>query len=567
MTTDASGARRRLLGATAVMASGTAISRVLGFVRTMLVAFALGNVTTQGDTFTLATVVPNNLYMIFAGGALNQVLVPQVVRHIHADADDGEAYVNRIMTAFLLALGVVTVVAVAFTPQVMSLWMGSSWFSGRLAAHRGALFFLAYLTMPQLFFYGAFFLIGQVLNARERFGPLMWAPIVNNLVQIVVLGSYAVIWARQADHSVPFTGDQVLLLGIGSTVGIVAQTAALLPAMRAIGFRYRPRLDLRGAGLGQTFHLAKWAIGYVLLTQAAAVVVTRLASDATVVDPTRAGPGLLAYNEAYLTWILPHSLLTVSLATAMLPAASRAAASGDLAGVADETTRTLRLANTFIVPAAVGLAVLAAPFANLVFGNGAGASDWRAVGLTLVCFAVGLVPYTIQYVCLRGFYALEKMRTAFWLQVPISGANAALAWAWVTLDPDPMTVAPRLALSYSASYLLGAVITQLALRRSLPTLDAAGSLAHAARVLGAAAPGAAVAWGLTWLASGHGKVAVAAGFVAALAAFGLLFVLVARRVGVAEVDEIVGTLTRRLGGRLGRLLGGRAGGAGGRGRR
>jgi len=549
---DASGANRRLLGATALMASGTMISRVLGFGRTMLVAFALGNVTTQGDTFTLATVVPNNLYMIFAGGALNQVLVPQVVRHIHADDDVGEAYVNRIMTAFLLALAVVTAFALVFTPQVMSLWMGSAWSAGRLAAHRDALFFLAYLTMPQLFFYGAFFLIGQVLNARERFGPLMWAPIVNNLVQIVVLGTYAAIWAGQADHSVPFTREQVLLLGIGSTVGIVAQTAALIPAMRAIGFRYRPRLDLRGAGLGQTFHLAKWAIGYVLLTQAAAVVVTRLASAATVVDPSRAGPGLLAYNEAYLTWILPHSLLTVSLATAMLPAASRAAASGDLGGVADETTRTLRLADTFIVPAAVGLGVLAAPFANLVFGNGAGAADWRAVGLTLVCFSVGLLPYTVQYVYLRGFYALERMRTAFWLQVPISAANGVLAWAWVTVDPDPMTVAPRLAACYSLSYVLGAVITQLALKRLLPGLDAVGALAHAARALAAAVPGGLVAWGATWAASGHGKLVVAASFVAALGAFGGLYVPIARLLGVTEVDEIVGALTRRLGGRFAR---------------
>ena len=150
--------------------------------------------------------------------------------------------------------------------------------------------------MPQLFFYGAFFLIGQVLNARDKFGPMMWAPIVNNLVQIVVLGGYAIAWASQSDHSVPFTREQVLVLGVGSTVGIIAQTLVLIPAMRALGLRYRPRFDLRGSGLGATFHLAKWAIGYVVLTQLAAVVVTRLASAATIVDPAKPGPGLLAYN-------------------------------------------------------------------------------------------------------------------------------------------------------------------------------------------------------------------------------------------------------------------------------
>ncbi len=537
----------RLLGATAVMASGTMVSRILGFVRTMLVAFALGNTTAQGDTFTLATVVPNSLYMIFAGGALNTVLVPQIVRHLRADDDGGEAFVNRIMTAFLLALLSVTVLALAFTPQVMGLWMGDAWHTARLAPHRSALLFMAYLTMPQVFFYGAFFLVGQVLNARDKFGPMMWAPIVNNLVQIGVLGAYAALWASQPDHTVPFTQTQTLVLGIGSTLGIIAQTAALIPSMRAIGLRYRPRFDLRGAGLGATFHLAKWAIGYVLLTQVAAVVVTRLASSATVVDPNRPGPGVLAYNEAYLTWILPHSLLTVSLATALLPAASRLAAAGDLEGVAAEITRTLRLADTFIVPAALGFGALAMPFASLVFGNGAGANDWHAVGTTLVCFAVGLIPYTLQYIYLRGYYALEDMRTAFGLQIWISAANAGLALAWVAADPDPLTVAPRLALCYSASYLLGAFITYRALRARLPGLDSRGVLVHALRALVAALPGAVAAYLIARATADAGRLVMLGGFLAAGVLFVVAYLLLARLAGVAEVGEIVGLLCRRLG--------------------
>ena len=267
MSSDASGAAsKRLLGATAVMAAGTFVSRILGFVRTMLVAFALGNMTTQGDTFTLATVVPNNLYMIFAGGALNTVLVPQIVRHTKHDDDGGDAYVNRIMTAFLLALGAVTVLAMVFTPQVMGLWMGDAWQAGRLAAHREALFFLAYLTMPQLFFYGVFFLVGQVLNARDRFGPMMWAPIVNNIVQIVVLGAYAATWASNTDRSQPFTTDQMLVLGLGSTAGIVLQTVALIPfAIGSLLYNYvlyRSRL------------VPRWLSGWGLVAVALSMIAT-----------------------------------------------------------------------------------------------------------------------------------------------------------------------------------------------------------------------------------------------------------------------------------------------------
>ena len=548
MSSDASGAAsRRLLGATAVMAAGTFVSRILGFVRTMLVAFALGNMTAQGDTFTLATVVPNNLYMIFAGGALNTVLVPQIVRHTRHDDDGGVAYVNRIMTAFLLALGLVTLLALVFTPQVMGLWMGDAWQAERLTGHREALFFLAYLTMPQLFFYGVFFLVGQVLNARDKFGPMMWAPIVNNIVQIAVLGAYAATWAGNIDRSQPFTTDQVPVLGIGSTAGIVLQTAALIPFARSVGFRYRPRFDLRGVGLGATFHLAKWAIGYVLLTQLAAVVVTRLASGATIVDPNKPGPGLLTYNEAYLTWILPHSLVTVSLATALLPSASRLAAASDLDGVGEETARTLRLANTFAVPAALGFLALASPFANLVFGNGAGAADWHAVALTLTAFAVGLVPYTIQYVYLRGFYALEDMRRAFTLQIWISGANALGALAWVTLDPDPMTVAPRLALCYSLSYVLGAVLTYRALARRLRTLEPGPMLGHLLRVVVATLPGAAAAWWIAQSTATAGRGTIALAFLGSIGVVLVSFVVLARLLRVREVTEIVALLGRRLG--------------------
>ena len=187
---------RRLLNATAVMASGTLISKVLGFVKASLLVIVLGASTPQADAYSLATLVPNTLYMIFAGGALNTVLVPQIVRHINQDEDRGEAFVNRIMTAFLLVLAAVTALALVFTPQVMSLWTASTWRTPELAPHWSKLVLLAFLTMPQLFFYGAFFLIGQVLNARDKFGPMMWAPILNNVVGIGVLGAYAWVWAR-----------------------------------------------------------------------------------------------------------------------------------------------------------------------------------------------------------------------------------------------------------------------------------------------------------------------------------------------------------------------------------
>ncbi|MBK8461252.1 MAG: oligosaccharide flippase family protein [Micropruina sp.] len=306
------------------------------------------------------------------------------------------------MTAFLLALAAITAVMTLITPLLLMLWVNQSWRSVSMADHYAALTFMTYLTMPQLFFYGAFFLVGQVLNAKEKFAPLMWAPILNNVISIAILAAYVWIWGLRGDANAVFTSPQIWLLGLGSTVGIIGQTILLIPYLRRAGFNYRPRWDLKGTGLGATFHLAKWMIGYVALTVVAQTVVSNLATSATAGG---AGAGYNVYSNAYLLWILPHSLITVSLATAMMPNASRRAASGDLEGVERATTEAVRLASTFLLPFAVGFAVLAQPLTALGFGHGRGAADAALVGTTLIAFALGLVPFTIQYLYQRAYYA------------------------------------------------------------------------------------------------------------------------------------------------------------------
>lgn len=537
-------ASTRLLNATAVMASGTLISRVLGFVKAALLVIVLGAAGPLSDAFSLATTVPNTLYMLFAGGALNTVLVPQIVRHTKNDADNGEAFINRIMTAFVLVLLAVTAVAMLLTPQVLSLWANAAWRAPDMTQHWQQLVFMAVLTMPQLFFFGAFFLIGQVLNARDKFGPMMWAPILNNVVGIAVLGLYLAIWGTASDHAAPFTDQQVLVLGLGSTLGIVAQTLALIPSMRATGLRFRPRFDLKGQGLGETFHLAKWMLGYVLLTSLVQVVVTNLATSATAQTETP-GAGITTYNTAYLVWLLPHSLLTVSLATAMLPSASRLAAAHDLPGVAAETVRTMRLALTFLVPSAVAFLVLGLPFARLAFGHGANAETWPLIGWTLMAFAVGLVPFTIQYVYLRGFYALEDTRTPFLLQLAIAAVNVALALVLYAVSADPTTVAPRLAAAYTASYLFGAWLTHRAMVRRLPALSGGPLVRLLTQLLVAVLPGAAIAGGIAWWTRGAGFGVLLAGFVGALAVAGGLYFAMARLLHIPEAGQLLSVLRRR----------------------
>ena len=531
---------RRLLNATAVMASGTMVSRGLGLFRNMLLAVALGNVGLRADVFATAMLVPNSLYMLLAGGTLNNVLVPQIVRAVMHDEDKGKAFVDRIMTAFLAALAFLAVALTIAVPWVMTLY-ASSWRAPEMADAWANLLLMSYITMPQLFFYGVFFLIGQVLNARDVFGPMMWAPIVNNVVSIAVFGVFIGIWGTNTVAGTPFTAEQIWLLGAGSTLGIAVQTLVLLPYLKKAGFSYRPRFDLKGTGLGRTFHVAKWMVGYVALTSLAQVVVTNLASTATA-----SGAGLNAYQQSYLIWILPHSLLTVSLATAMLPAASRSALAGDLAGVTAETNRAIRLATTFLVPASLGLLVLADPIARVIFGHGSGSDDYHFVAWSLMGFAVGLVPFTIQYLYLRAFYALDNTKTPFLLQIAISGANALLAVAFVVALDSPGTVAARLALSYSVAYFLGWWVTHRALSKRIPELPWEETLRHLGRLLLASVPAAALAFGAnSWLASLGGLLWQVIGLAAAAGLAVIAYFFTAKRMGIPEASELISVLRRR----------------------
>lgn len=534
---------RRLVSASALMAAGTATSRVLGFFRLILLVYLFGNGTRQAEMFTIATTVPNSMYILLAGGVLNTVLVPQIVRAIRGDADRGEAYTNRIMTAGLIGLGLITLVLTLAAPAIVWLYSAAGWKSPQLDAQYQSMIMLTYYCMPQIFFYGVHVMAGQVLNARDRFGPMMWAPIANNVVSIMVLLLYLIVFERTSTGAA-FTSGQQLLLGIGSTIGIAAQAAVLIPFLRASGFRYRPRFDFKNTGLGKTFRLAKWTLGFVLVTQAALVVVSKLASGATVGGK---GAGLTAYSNAYAVWILPHSLITVSLATAMLPTASRLAAAGNVRGVAAETMRAIRLAVTALLPASVAFLVLGLPLAHLIFGFGQGAKDASYVGGALMALAIGLVPFTVQYICLRAFYALEDNRTTFFLQCLIAGTNVVLGVGAVVLLNNPALVATGLALSYSAAYLIGLPVSFATLRRKLVDLDAEEIVRHCVRLLLAVTPAAIAAWLISWAFTTQtdSKVVLALGLaLAGVVAVGL-FLLMARLMRIHEVREIIVTVLRR----------------------
>jgi putative peptidoglycan lipid II flippase len=547
-----------LLSSSAVMAAGTVVSRLSGFVRGILLAAALG-VNLHADVFNIANTVPNMLYILLAGGVVNAVLVPQLVRAMKGDPDRGAAYTNRVITLAALFLGLVTVLLVALAPVLMRLFLAPEFFTPALAEQRESVIDFARYCLPQVFFYGMFVLVGQVLNARGRFGPMMWAPIANNVIAVIVLTTYLITYgpAEGAEKHGGFTAGAEALLGIGSTLGIVVQFLVLIPYLRATGFRFRPRFDFRRTGLGHTFRLGLWTVLFVVVNQVAYTVVVRIASKGTV-DPSGAGgegTGYTIYSNSFLLTMVPHSIITVSLATAMLPLLSAYAAEGRLSDIGTAVSGTLRSAYSLVVPVAVLFAVMAVDTAHVIWGYGSAASDYSNFAPSLALFGLGLVLFTAHYLVLRGFYALEQNRRVFFIQCGIAATNV-LAAILLTHDAPPAEIAPRLVLSYACSYLVGAITSYTLLAREVGGLAGRRLARFLVRLAIAVAISAAVAWGLRELLAdalpGTSTWHAVLDLVVVGVVFLGLYVLLARLMRISEVSDVMALVTRRLPFRRGR---------------
>jgi putative peptidoglycan lipid II flippase len=521
-----------------LMAGGTVVSRATGLIRQVLQGAALGT-GLLATTYNTANTVPTSLYTLLIGGALNAVLVPQLVRARATHADGGRAYEQRLVTLVVSVLAVGTVLAVWAAPEIVSLYLRDT--PKEHAAFRLTVVFARFL-LPQIFFYGLFAIYGQVLNAREKFGAMMWTPVLNNIVLVAMFGIY--LGMMTVPRTVADVTDaQVRWLGVGTTLGIAVQALALVPFARAAGFRFRPRFDWRGAGLGSGVHAAKWTLLFVLTNLVGLTVVTNYANAADTRLPD-AGVGYTAYSYAQTIWMLPQSIVTVSLVTALLPRMSRAAAEGRIADLRADLSRALRVSGVVIVPAAFLFTALGPDIAALLFAHGAAdAASARPLGHMLQAFGLGLVPFSAQYLLLRGFYAFEDTRTPFFMAVWTQVVNIGLATACHLLLSARWAVT-GMAGAYAVSYLVGLVLTaRLLARRTGGRLDDGTLRGTYTKLLCAGAGGAAAGWAAARGCAGvlgDGTAGAALTTVAGTLALALVFLLLARLLRVGELRRLPG---------------------------
>ncbi len=481
----------------ALMASGTVVSRVTGIGRDIAMTAALGFYLVS-DAYSLGNSLPTVVYILVVGGALNAVFIPQLVRRMKDDADDGKAYADRLLTITATVLLVLSVLAVIAAPWIVDLYTPADYPTSEydLAVAFARLF------LPQIFFYGLYTMLSQVLNARGHFAMPTFAPIANNVIAIATFVIFIVIAGTSAAADGALTTDQVLLLGIGTTLGVIVQAVILIPVLMRSGYMWTPRFDWRDAGLGKAARLAAWTVALVLVNQVTYVFIMRLAAQANVnaANSDMVAAGITTYQKAHLVFMLPHSVITISIVTALLPTLSRIAHSGLLADVGREVARAMRVVAVLIVPIAAILAVNGAAIAVLLFGYGAALPQQAAVmGVIVTVFMTGLPAFTLFYVLLRGFYALEDTRTPFYVTVAFSAVMLALAFPLFDAMSGGGTQVAALALAYSLAYWIGLVIAWILLARRLGSLESgrtvwallrtltAGGLAAAAMVVATAA--------------------------------------------------------------------------------
>lgn len=543
-----------VLRSSTLMGVGTIVSRASGVIRGAALAAAIGVAGPVADLFGLGNTLPNIVYILVIGGALNAVFVPQLVRHMKRDGDEGSAFADRLMTLVGVAMLVTTIIAVLAAPWIVALYTSDKYTPEQVAL---AVDITRYC-LPQIFFYGIYTMASQVLNARGHFAAPMFAPIVNNVVSVAAFLAFVWLWGSNPAREGMLTPMQTALLGLGSTLGVAAQAAVLVPYMSRSGYHYRPRFDWRGAGLGRAGSLAFWTVGLVLVNQVAYVVIVRLLGDAGA-DATASNltaGGLVTYQNARLIFILPHSIITVSLVTALLPRMSRAAAESRWADLADYVAGGARTAAAAIIPAAAALVVLGPTLAQLLFGYGAAndaAGSVRFLGQIVSIFALGLLPFTTFYLVLRGWYAMEETRTAFWATVVLNVINVFLAIAFFDLITDStrtdVNAVTGIAAAYVIAYWVTALLAWRVLSRRLGGLQTGRTVRALFRMIAAAAVALGVMYlvqvGVLHALPRHGKLADLINLTA-VGVTGLgAYLVMARLLRVHEVTEVMAMVRAR----------------------
>jgi len=529
------------------MALGTLGSRALGFIRTAMLTAVIGGAL-AADSFTVANSLPTQVYVLINGGLLSALIVPQITKAM-ARQDGSQDFTDRLLTLAFLVLAGVTAICLPAAPWIIDL----------LSANKSPDFLslttaLAYICMPQVFFYGLYSVLGQVLNAYGRFSAYAWAPAWANVIQIAGLAYFIREWGQQPTLTT-WTPTMVWVLAGTTTLGIVVQGLCLIVPLMRSGFRYRPRFGWRGYGFGDLSRMAGWTIAALTVSQLGGLVTTRAMTVGASQAPNVAGNGIQQY--AYSLYTLPHSLITVSIVTALFPAMSRAFQEGDLAGLRRWVVTGLTAPAVLVIPAATVLIALGRPMVSALFPGlrvvpALGVDEPGNVALVLALMSIGILPFGITALKQRYCFARGDGWLNFWQVGVMTLGNLITAVVAMVATPPEYVVAV-VAAGGTISNIVGAGLFLLVARRQLDGLALRGVWFLWLRLTVASGVAGLAAWAVaSYIAAPTSRwLLQAIALIVGGVLFVLAFVVASRLLRIGEVTEVLTRLTSRITGRLG----------------
>jgi putative peptidoglycan lipid II flippase len=446
------------------MAFATLISRITGFIRIVLLAAILG--AALSSAFSVANQMPNMIAALVLEATFTAIFVPVLARAERDDSDGGAAFVRRLVTLATAVLLAVTVAAVAFAPQLVRLMLGVD-----PQVNQPLTTAFAFLLLPQVLFYGLSSVFMAILNTRNVFGPPAWAPVLNNVVAIAALGLYLIVPGALSVDPVEMGNAKLLVLGVGTTLGVAAQAAVLLVSIRKHRISLRPLWGIDDR-LKQFGAMAAAMMLYVLISQIGFVVSSQVASTAAA-----SGPAI--YNYTWMVLMLPFGMIGVTILTVVMPRLSRNAAAGDTSAVLADLSLGTRLQLVTLIPIVAFMTVAGPAIGSALFAYGKfGSVDANYLGMAITLSSFTLIPYALVLLQLRVFYARQQPWTPILIIIAITATKILLSLLAPHLTDDPQLVAGYLGAANGLGFLAGAVLGHLLLRRSLRPPD--GRLVDAA---------------------------------------------------------------------------------------
>ncbi|MBU8828873.1 murein biosynthesis integral membrane protein MurJ [Mycolicibacterium goodii] len=435
------------------MAFATLISRITGFMRMALLAYILGDALLS--SFSVANQLPNMVAALVLEATFTAIFVPVLARAERDDADGGTAFVRRLLTLATTLLLVTTALSVVCAPLLVRVMLG-----GDPQVNNPLTTAFAYLLLPQVLFYGLSSVFMAILNTRNVFGPPAWAPVVNNVVAIVTIGVFVLMPGEITLDPVRMSDPKLLVLGIGTTLGVVAQTLVVFLAIRAERISLRPLwgIDDRLKKFGG---MAAAMILYVLISQVGLIVGNQIASTAAA-----SGPAI--YNYTWLVLMLPFGMIGVTVLTVVMPRLSRNAAKNDTPAVLDDLSLATRLTMITLIPIVAMMTVGGPAIGSALFAYGKfSEASANYLGLAITLSAFTLIPYALVLLQLRVFYAREQPWTPIIIIVVITIVKIVGSIAAPHLTSNPEMVAGYLGAANGLGFMAGAIVGHVLLRANL----------------------------------------------------------------------------------------------------